>query len=588
MKRILLAAAITAAIVLGAGHIAAIFATQGSGAADNAAFIASAPGPDEGRIVPSGLVGDGRTDNAKAIQDALDQARTAGGGTVHLPKGTFVLGQHVKVYDNTRIIGSGMGVTVIKPATKFKDAADKTYGCLFVSHGGSNLHFSDFTITGADQRLSAGAIHINTKDWANKKGDNQESNIIIQRVQMKDFWGRGIWFGDYAPGDTHSTTQITIRDCRFERLFNPSNPYEKVAEEFNDDGRMDAIFGLSAARKITIADNFFKDLSGNAIRGHGWYYTLPDPKEPTPDWMDIVITGNHIESTWMGIEFEGYLSGSRSIIANNTIKWTHAPGGTGAAISAGGRGLKITGNYIEQVERGGLEVGGTGILVEGNTIRISVQKKGTPPGGNKDFNKPTTIRTFAMFAATASQFSNNLLICDPVYDDGTVTQAQMWGISLAGAQGSTPPYDDGKSDVVSVLGNTFIGFTQRAIQCSNKATENVYIGGNVFRTRFARQDEPAILLWGHNWLIHDNVFDFSGARTRGSILRVHTGVQSDDARSLITRNTVIGDGWKIDASKQYHAYGNDYLSQSGLLSTSQPAAGPMQPAATSRNAESTP
>jgi hypothetical protein len=237
----------------------------------------------------------------------------------------------------------------------------------------------------------------------------------------------------------------------------------------------------------------------------------------------------------------------------------HRPNGAAYAISAGGKGLKVTGNYIEQVEQGAIEIGGTGILFDGNTVRISVQKQSTPKSVIKDYNKPSNIRAFGVFSATASQFSNNLLIYDPVYDDGTVAATQMWGIGLAGAQGSTPPYDDGTSDVVSILSNTFIGFTQRAIQCSNHPTESVYIRGNIFRSRFVKEAEPVILIWGHHWNIQDNIFDFRGAATTGSIVRVHTAAQSDDTRSLISRNTIIADNWKILDSPQYRAQGNDIV-----------------------------
>jgi hypothetical protein len=521
--------------------------------------------------IPPNLVNDGKTDNAFAIQAAINRAKSAGGGTITIPPGTYALSEHVKVFDNIRIVGSGMGVSILKPAPNFKDANDPTYGSLFVSHGASNLHFADFTVTGNTHLSAGGAIHINSKDFTHPKNDNQESNIIIQRVQIKDFWGKGIWFGSYAKGETHSSSQITIRDCRFENLFNPANPYEKVDQEFTGDGRMDAIYGLGGAKKVTIADNFFSHLSGNAIRGNGWYYTLPSEKVPAPDWLDVIITGNHIEHTWMGIEFEGYLAGSRSIIANNSIKWMHRPNGAAYGISAGGKGLKITGNSIEQVEQGAIEIGGTGILFHGNTIRISVEKQGTPKSVVKDYNKPATIRAFGVFSATASQFSNNLLIYDPVYDDGSIAASQMWGIALAGAQGSTPAYDDGTTDVVSILSNTFIGFTQRAIQCSNHSTENVYIRGNIFRSRFVKEGEPVILLWGHTWIIQNNVFDFRGAATAGSILKVHTGVQSDNSHSLVSRNTIIAGRWKIQESPQYQAHDNETVSSPPAASTKSPA-----------------
>jgi polygalacturonase len=43
-------------------------------------------------ITTYGAVGDGNTDNTTAIQDAINAAATAGGGTVEIPAGTFLSG----------------------------------------------------------------------------------------------------------------------------------------------------------------------------------------------------------------------------------------------------------------------------------------------------------------------------------------------------------------------------------------------------------------------------------------------------------------------------------------------------------------
>jgi len=50
---------------------------------------------------PYGAVGDGVTDDAAAIQAALDAADTAGGGTVFAPDGTYLIGSALTIGDNT-------------------------------------------------------------------------------------------------------------------------------------------------------------------------------------------------------------------------------------------------------------------------------------------------------------------------------------------------------------------------------------------------------------------------------------------------------------------------------------------------------
>jgi polygalacturonase len=57
-----------------------------------AAEPGGATGPKSFLVTDHGAVGDGKTLNTKAIQDAINQCATAGGGVVVVPKGTFVTG----------------------------------------------------------------------------------------------------------------------------------------------------------------------------------------------------------------------------------------------------------------------------------------------------------------------------------------------------------------------------------------------------------------------------------------------------------------------------------------------------------------
>lgn len=68
-----------------------------------------------------GARGDGITDDTLAIQRALDAADRAGGGTVIMPKGTFIVKGNgdasegcLLIRDNTTLTGAGMGETIVK------------------------------------------------------------------------------------------------------------------------------------------------------------------------------------------------------------------------------------------------------------------------------------------------------------------------------------------------------------------------------------------------------------------------------------------------------------------------------------------
>lgn len=56
-------------------------------------------------------VGDGLTDNSKAIQSALDYCNTLGGGTIYIPAGEYKLSTGLKCYTNTIIKGDGRETT---------------------------------------------------------------------------------------------------------------------------------------------------------------------------------------------------------------------------------------------------------------------------------------------------------------------------------------------------------------------------------------------------------------------------------------------------------------------------------------------
>lgn len=54
---------------------------------------------------PYSAKGDGVADDTAAIQKALNDARDAGGGIVHLPKGTYMTSENLYVYSNTKVLG---------------------------------------------------------------------------------------------------------------------------------------------------------------------------------------------------------------------------------------------------------------------------------------------------------------------------------------------------------------------------------------------------------------------------------------------------------------------------------------------------
>ena len=101
-------------------------------------------------ITTYGAVADGKTDNTKAIQSALDAATAAGGGTVVVPSGTFLSGAIV-VGNSTRLQLSSGAVLEMLPRAKYPSPTTAFITTTGTAH--------DIAITGS------GTIEGQGQDW---------------------------------------------------------------------------------------------------------------------------------------------------------------------------------------------------------------------------------------------------------------------------------------------------------------------------------------------------------------------------------------------------------------------------------------
>jgi polygalacturonase len=101
----------------------------------------------------------GAKDSAKPIQAALNAARAAGGGVVHLPAGLYVVSQILQIGSGTALLGDGRGVSTIKAADGFSPhPVDGLFGLsiLVVANnaGASNIVLSDLTFDGNQANIT--------------------------------------------------------------------------------------------------------------------------------------------------------------------------------------------------------------------------------------------------------------------------------------------------------------------------------------------------------------------------------------------------------------------------------------------------
>ncbi|WP_309396056.1 right-handed parallel beta-helix repeat-containing protein [Cerasicoccus maritimus] len=139
-------------------------------------------------ILDFGAVGDGKTDNTRAIQAALDKAgesRT----TVYVPDGRFCTGA-LRMRPFTGLVGN--------PAWGFRDVGgsileliDPKANCLIdISHAGG-ININGLSLNGGELGEGVHGIKLEQPDYG---GYGQEATICIERCRVDGFTGHGLFF----------------------------------------------------------------------------------------------------------------------------------------------------------------------------------------------------------------------------------------------------------------------------------------------------------------------------------------------------------------------------------------------------------
>lgn len=156
-----------------------------------------------------GAKGNGRSNDTKAIQNAIDTAYKNGGGTVYIPEGTYMIkGNHdaadggIRLPSNITLEGAGMGLTNLKLVDDYNY---KLTGIVRTISGEvtKNVVIRDITIDGNQANNKGEVDGIFTGVTPFRNGADQ--NILIERVEIKEVSRYGF--------DPHEQTiGLTIRD----------------------------------------------------------------------------------------------------------------------------------------------------------------------------------------------------------------------------------------------------------------------------------------------------------------------------------------------------------------------------------------
>lgn len=203
-------------------------------------------------VTTYGAVCDGTTDDAAAIQDAVDAAQSAGGGTIVLPYGTCAIGSQIDITNNfIGFRGQGRSMSV-----------------LLGQHNGPLLHVD--TATGdiyafevSNMTLQPNGGNISSAIVADGANDFMRSafhNLYIANGR-RGLWVKNDGFADWIHfrDNICDMTLVTDGTC------------------------LDIETGLTSPGGIIANNQFIQGSGGTAIYYHG-------------DFGDIVISGNHSES----------------------------------------------------------------------------------------------------------------------------------------------------------------------------------------------------------------------------------------------------------------------------------------------------
>lgn len=148
-----------------------------------------------------GAKGDGITDDASAIQNALDAVNKMGGGKVFFPAGAYLITRPIIQYTNITIEGQGIDVTILKP-----------FNCHGISVVPNQyLRFScikDLTIMGTNGGNTS--TYVNTMHGINWESIKESYQCKIERVRVINCYGKGV----YVPYDFNNVyDEVFVSKC---------------------------------------------------------------------------------------------------------------------------------------------------------------------------------------------------------------------------------------------------------------------------------------------------------------------------------------------------------------------------------------
>ncbi|MFD6432810.1 right-handed parallel beta-helix repeat-containing protein [Streptomyces venezuelae] len=326
----------------------------------------------------------GSTNASPGIQLALNLARDLGGAQVVVPPGVYLIGQTLRIYNNTRLTlmeGAEFRRNVAGTMLINGDAGQSLGG--YTGHSRITIEGGLWNMRGTTVGLTASAMCISI---------GHATDIVIRDLEIRDTPG-------FHAVELNSTNHALVTNCRFRGYVDPGGrdfsealqldlaksnavfggfgPYDHVetkdvtvsACHFGDSGTAGTTawprgIGSHSAtitkwhRRIRISDCSFENLLQFAISAY--------------NWEDVTISGNTFVSCGSGVRI-------RTVIVGD-LEDTKLPDGTQTGASQSMRNIAVTGNsfrngggydnvIVAQGETSGtiLNLAITGNVIDGTT-----------------------------------------------------------------------------------------------------------------------------------------------------------------------------------------------------------------------------